>query len=418
MRILLVSDSYPPLIGGATRSAQILAHELAGRGHEICVATSWQEGAPTHEYEPGGVEVRRLHGLTMRLPWLSANKYRRIPPPFPDPETTVRLRRLIRRFRPDLVHVYGWMAYSVALALLGSRIPVLVSARDYGNICAVRSLVRDGEICSGPALGKCLGCASRHYGAPKGTLCVVGVLGCRRLLGRHVGGLHSVSTYVREQTTRYLLPWVRRRRVGSVVPNVVIPDFRAPGITPASDDPMLHELPDEPFILFVGALRRIKGIHELLQAYACLVDPPPLVLMGPNAPDTPQGFPEGVTVLNDVPHAAVMAAWDRALFGVAPSICPEPLGNVVHEAMSRGRPMIGTIPGGHADMIKDGINGRLIRAGDVDALEAAMRDLIADRQGRERMGQTASLAGGLFTAEVAVPAFEDLYRSMVETSPA
>ena len=42
------------------------------------------------------------------------------------------------------------------------------------------------------------------------------------------------------------------------------------------------------------------------------------------------------TVLEDVPHPTVMAMWDRAMFGVFPTRIPEALGNVVHEAMSRG----------------------------------------------------------------------------------
>jgi hypothetical protein len=45
LRLLLVSDSYPPLIGGATRASQLLAQDLARRGHEVCVATSEQPGA-------------------------------------------------------------------------------------------------------------------------------------------------------------------------------------------------------------------------------------------------------------------------------------------------------------------------------------------------------------------------------------
>lgn len=35
LRILLVSDAYPPLIGGADRVVHLLAHGLRDRGHVV-----------------------------------------------------------------------------------------------------------------------------------------------------------------------------------------------------------------------------------------------------------------------------------------------------------------------------------------------------------------------------------------------
>ena len=128
MRIFLVSDSYPPLIGGATRATQLLAHELVKRGHTVMVATAWQKNFPSREMD-GEVEVARLRDLTSRAGWVSSDAHRHTPPPFPDPEATPRLRRLITRFRPDVVHAYGWLAYSAAAALEGLDVPRCCSRR-------------------------------------------------------------------------------------------------------------------------------------------------------------------------------------------------------------------------------------------------------------------------------------------------
>lgn len=46
MRVLLVSDAYPPIIGGATRAAQQLGRQLTLRGHRVQVATAWQRDLP------------------------------------------------------------------------------------------------------------------------------------------------------------------------------------------------------------------------------------------------------------------------------------------------------------------------------------------------------------------------------------
>ena len=43
MKILLVTDSYPPEIRSASHLMLELAHELTTRGHEVTVITTWPE---------------------------------------------------------------------------------------------------------------------------------------------------------------------------------------------------------------------------------------------------------------------------------------------------------------------------------------------------------------------------------------
>jgi glycosyltransferase involved in cell wall biosynthesis len=407
VRILLISDSYPPLVGGATRAAKQLADAMADRGHAVEVVTVAQPGAAERELE-GIVAVNRVRSTTQRFPSLSEDAYRENAPPYPDPELVARIRRVVKRFGPDVVHSYGWLTPSAALALSGTGVPMLLSIRDYGNFCALRTLFRDGEPCSGPAPRKCLACAGSHYGALKGTVATVAVLGSRGLIRRRVRGLHSCSGFAREMAHRFLVD-----PAAAGLPDADLPDWRDPASPEEVADPeVLAALPDRPFILFVGALRQIKGIEQLLAAYERLEDPPPLVLIGGRAPDTPP-IPPAVTVLGGVPHPTVMAAWDRALFGVFPSILPEPLGNVIHEAMSRGRAVIGTDPGGHGEMITDGVNGFLVPGGDIPALAGAMGTLLADPVLRDRMGARGRELAERFTAAAVVPRFEQLYREVI-----
>ncbi len=404
LRTLIVTDSYWPLIGGANRSIELLAHNLARRGNTVAIATAWQEGAPAVE-DQGDVRVHRLRDLTSRVRWISEDPYKHNPPPFPDPEAVWRLRRLIADFEPDIVHAYGWLTHSTAVALIGKEIPLLISARSYGNICAVHNLARNDSICDGPALLKCLACSSRTYGTAKGTAAVAGVFGSGPVLRRKVTAIHSVSRFVARKMDRYLRVEGAR--------NVVIPNFHEDVRGRAVDADIVARLPNQPFILYVGAFRRIKGIEELLAAYSSLDGPPPLVLAGTRAPDTPSRFPDGVVVVEDVPYPTLMAIWERALFGVFPTRIPEALGNVVHEAMSKGRAVIGTRPGGHEDMIEDGENGLLVPAGDPAALAAAMSLLVEDDALRERLGSAAAERAREFTPEVVMPRMERLYQQTI-----
>ena len=421
LKILIVSDHYPPFIGGAHRQTWLLAHELQQRGHEVTVASVYSGGLPSQQ-DDSGVHVIRLKQLRTWLPGSVRDNKQQHQPPFPDPITTIGLLRLIRRFKPDVVHTYGWISYSCALALIGTHIPMIISGRDYAYSCATRTLLFRGErICDGPAIGKCLSCAGKLYGAPKGALAVLGVLWSRPLLRRKVNGIHSISTYVQKMVHRDYLG-VKSQGQRPVIPPVaeaVIASFREDDIDECySDDANLQScldrLPAEKFILYVGALRRVKGVNQLLAAYTRLSSPPPLVLIGTFEFNSPREFPPGVVILENIPNHAVLAAWERSLFGVIPSLWPEPLGSVVYEGMSRGKAVIGTKPGGHMDMIVHGETGLLVPAGDIDALTQAMRDLIDQPALRERLGDAARERSRLFTASVAVPQFEQFYQLVID----
>jgi glycosyltransferase involved in cell wall biosynthesis len=410
MRILLGTDHFPPFIGGAHRQAQLIARAMAERGHEVTVVTPWHGGLPLVE-EERGVTIRRVRQLRTAFSFMVRDEHQRHQPPFPDPVSVLSLRRLIADFEPDVIHAYGWLAFSIAAALGRRRIPLLVSARDYGYFCATRTLLRKGTPCSGPAPIKCLACSGEYYGRPKGWSAAAGVAISKPLLKRKMTGLHSVSSYVHDVTIEYL------RKEGRPLVEVTIPSFQtavplAPIAARPELKPWLERLPPEPFILYVGAFRKVKGLETLFEAYERLSEPPPLVLIGTHERDSPTNFPVGATVLADAPHDVVMAAWDRAMFGVMPSLWPEPFGATVAEGMSRGRPVIGTQLGGHTDML-DETTGVLVPQGDVAALAAAMEQLVADPERRKAFGRAAAERAHSFTAPNVLPQFERTYEALL-----
>lgn len=409
MRILIASDHYPPFIGGGQLTTWFLATRLVERGHEVAVATVWQPGLSRIQVE--GVPVHRLRQLRTSISLFVNQERKYEQPPFADPITVVALRRLIRSYQPDLVHSHGWFSHSCAAALVGTKIPLVLSARDYGYACANRTLLRRGEICNGPALLKCIRCAGSNYGRPKGWIAAISVLAGRKLLLHKTAGLHSVSAYVQKTLRRDLVRRHNRPIAERVIHEFVTADPFS--LKEQTIEHYLRRLPREPFILFVGALRLVKGIAELLAAYGRLDSPPPLVLIGTSEHDTPTKLPTGCVVLNDFPHAAVLRAWDRCLFGVIPSRLPEPFGMVLVEAMHSGKPVITTVPGGHGDVVVDGVTGLLVQPGDVQALEEAMCRLLSDPVLRRQLGQAAYLRASRITPDSAISAFEDLYREVL-----
>jgi N-acetyl-alpha-D-glucosaminyl L-malate synthase BshA len=83
------------------------------------------------------------------------------------------------------------------------------------------------------------------------------------------------------------------------------------------------------------------------------------------------------------------------------------------EAMCFGCPSVSTRVGGIPEVVEDDRSGLLVPAGDVAALAAALESLIHDPTRRRALGHAAQTrARELFSADVIVPRYEDLYRRL------
>ena len=160
-RILLLSDLYAPVIGGAEGHVGGLARALTDRGHTVSVATAQVPGTPPFELDEG-VRIHRVRGLVQRA-GVHESARRPFHPPFPDPLVTRALWRIVQRERPDVVHAHSPIVHSYLPLKRLSRARLVLTMHDYGAICALRVLMRDGAPCSGPGLLKCNACAGRAY---------------------------------------------------------------------------------------------------------------------------------------------------------------------------------------------------------------------------------------------------------------
>ena len=84
----------------------------------------------------------------------------------------------------------------------------------------------------------------------------------------------------------------------------------------------------------------------------------------------------------DIPE--VMAALDVL---VLPSIRSEAASQVIAQALAVGTPVVATDVGGSRELVRDGVTGRLVPAGDVAGLAAAIVECLADRAGARAMAR-------------------------------
>lgn len=399
MRILMLAQSFSPVVGGEERIVEDLSAELARRGHEVGVATLRQ---PAGEPPPreDGVELHLLESSIHRIPSVPVDEERRYAPPGPDPLTVRDLRRVIREQRPDVIHAHNWLAHSYLPLDLRSKVAFVLSLHDYSLVCATKRFFYRGGVCSGPAARKCLAHAIENYGAAKGTMVAAGTRLGDPWLRRRVDVFLPVSEAVRE------LSGIGGERY-RVVPNFIgeLPP------RPAAGDPRLEALPDEPFLMYFGDVTEDKGVRLLIEAYAEL-EAPPLVLIGRQIDPMPEVA--GVHAIGPLPHALAIEALRRSLFAVAPSLLPESFGIVALEAAAAGKPAIASDIGGLSDIVADGETGLLVPAGDPGALRAALQRLCGDGVLRARMGEAATARARLFSPDAVVPQFEAAYAEALQ----
>jgi glycosyltransferase involved in cell wall biosynthesis len=157
-----------------------------------------------------------------------------------------------------------------------------------------------------------------------------------------------------------------------------------------------------PVVGFVGRIEPRKGPLDLVRAAAQIRAGAPgarIVLVGDDPYDSAPDYAARVREADGVEHvpwvpdgAAVMRHLDVL---VAPSR-QEPFGTVLAEAMAAGTPVVATRVGGLAEVVADGVTGRLVTPGRPDELAAAVLEVLA---ARERMGAAARERAQRFGAD-------------------
>ena len=354
MKILLVSDFYPPYIGGMENHVASLAERLTDLGHHVYVATTDLEESFENS---NGISIHRFRGFFQSLTFAFKDKTQRYPPPLVDPILAWKIWKLIKLVQPDVIHTHGWISNTVVAAKSRMSIPIVTTLHDYGHICPKRTLMYYGQTCQRGNGLHCLACSKREYGLVKSIMALVGIFsGLRRL--KRVSKFISVSSYVKQRTDDYY----------EAVENQVIPNFLDPRKLveerPVSGS---FDLPDK-FILFIGVLSPFKGPDDLIEGFidarertAGLSDTELLILGKPHPEKVYTSLPEfNITVVNSPPREHVIEALFNAALLVVPSRVQDACPTVVLEGVAAGIPIIATHVGGIPDLLENQPNSWLI----------------------------------------------------------
>jgi glycosyltransferase involved in cell wall biosynthesis len=175
---------------------------------------------------------------------------------------------------------------------------------------------------------------------------------------------------------------------------------------------------DEPVVLFFGLLRPYKGIKTLLDAWRGITGAELWVVGRPMLDLAPLRAAATASVRfidRYVPEPDVQAYFRRADLIVLPYERTDRFdqSGVLATALAFGKPVVLTDIGGFPEVAATGA-GRLVSAGDADALRDALQWLIDDPAARARLGEAAAAAArGPYSWGSAARQTLELYRSLL-----
>jgi glycosyltransferase involved in cell wall biosynthesis len=374
-------------MGGPALHVAYLTEGLTKRGYDTTlVAGSLARGEDSMAFvaDARGVEVVRIDELGREIS------------PFRDLMATIRLARLIRKERPQILHTHTAKAGTVgrvAALLAGSRRPPIVIHTFHGHVL-------------------------RGYFGPVRTLFF-------RLLERWLAAgttaLVAVSPQVRDDLVA--LGVAPRERFVVIRLGIELDERVAPELNGRAESRHYLGIPGDRFAVgWIGRMTAVKRTDDVLVAFKRLRDSgvDAVLCMVGDGPDRLQleqrAHDLGVTrdtiflgYQEDV--APFYAAFDALVLPSSNEGTPVS----VIEALAAELPVVATRVGGVPDVVRDGEDGFLVEAGATDDLADRLGRLARDPALRARMGKRGrERVLPRYAVERLVDDMDHLYRSLLD----
>ncbi len=361
MKILHVLDHSIPLHSGYTFRTRAILEQQRRLGWEtVHVTSSKHVGNPVKEEEVDGLRFYRTNpsnSFASSLPFF--NQWDVVQ------SLGKRLREIIPLEKPDIVHAHspclnGLAAIEVARAF---QIPFVYECRAFWEDAAVdHGTSREGGI--------------RYR--------------ITRALETHVFKKADAITTICEGLKKDIEARGLPSEKVTVIPNAV--DLSQFAKKQSTDQALVHQLQlqDKKVIGFIGSFYAYEGLILLIQAFQRILENVPetrLLLVG-GGPDEAKmretvselGLEKQIIFTGRVPHSEVTRYYGLVDIFVYPRLhmrltdLVTPLKPL--EAMAQRKLVLASDVGGHKELIKDGCNGRLFSAGDIDSLSGAAVEML------------------------------------------
>ncbi len=290
---------------------------------------------------------------------------------FYNTEAANKLKKFVHNKDIDLAHLhiyYGKLTSSILGVLRQEGIPIVQTLHEYKIVCPVYTMFRDDKVC--------YECAGNRFFNGLLNRCNKGSLA--RSLASLVESYISVLFGSQTKIDRYITVSDFQRQLISDMgfdtsKMTTIHNF----IEDSNFDPV--DATAEYFLYF-GRIEKIKGIDVIIQVARRLPNIN-FILAGDGAylveakSKAKELKLENVTFVGRKSKAELSGLISKSFAVLVPSVWAETFGLVILEAFACARPVIVSRIGGMSEVVRDGIDGFLVEAGSVSALEEKVKYL-------------------------------------------
>src|SRR3990170_59782 len=287
------------------------------------------------------------------------------------------IEQLIRKDRPDVVHVhnlYPLFSPSVLSACRHAGIPVVMTCHNYRLLCPIGVAFRNGGICDAF-------CHHHEY------RCVIN--NCR-------GNLLESGAYAIRSAIASRFKFFEKNVTIFIALTQIAKDYIAKGGIPKERIVVLpNSIPTNHFqsteadrgeyIAYAGRISAEKGIGVLLQAASITGLPLRIAGDSSSAKGLISSAPPNVKFVGFLSKEKLSEFYNSASFLVLPSICHETCGLVLLEAMQASLAIIASRIGGITEIVDDGVTGLFFEPGNANDLASKMKQLCNDPELCRRM---------------------------------
>ena len=356
MRILHVLDHSLPLHSGYTFRTLAILREQRARGWETVHLTSPKQGTQAaHE----DVDGWRFHRTAPQRSWRSAVPVLRELAMMR--ATARRIEEVARLCRPDVIHAHSPVLNALPALQVGKRLGIPV-------VYEVRAFWEDAAVDHGTASEWGL-----RYRVTRGL---------ETSALKRVAHVTTICEGLRAELVARGLPEDKI----TVIPNAV--DAEGFRFGEPADEALRQSLgwAEARIVGFIGSFYAYEGLDLLIEALPTVLRdiPQARILLVGGGPEEQKlkaltrrlGLEQAVRFIGRVPHGDVqryysiveVLAYPRRAMRLTDLVTPlKPL-----EAMAQGRLVLASDVGGHRELIRDGVNGALFRAGSADALARSL----------------------------------------------
>ncbi len=411
MKILILSDEFPPrTIGGSAVVAFALGQGFNLRGHDVLVVTTVRDVEDAGEYWHKGIRAIAIHS--------SYNERWRAYRSLYNPSTIPMLKKIISKFKPDIVHAHNihfhisyhalkLAKHAGARVILTAHDAMLVHYGKFADFIDPRDTPLPQAFYYRISPFRQLATYKRRYNPLRNLIIRYYLRFCEHIC--------AVSNELKKALEQNGIKKI------IVVHNGIDTNLWKEDESLRNRMRQKYMLGNAPTVFFAGRLAHAKGGEQIIKIMGEVIKKVPNAILlvagikdvnGEEMERQAKNFHLPVIFTGWLDGEPLRGVYGASTVVVFPSAYLDSFGLVNIEAMALKKPVVATCFGGAREIVGEGMTGYVRSPYDVKEFAKAIAELLTDSKKAEKFGEAGrARVEKIFTLENQINNYLKLYKS-------